>query len=137
LMAYCYAPSGAGVDYAFNNLNQDLCRNLAPFVSAGGDQGAYEVRIPSLLTLQGEVHDDGPDGDQRLTSEWSLVSGPGRVSFTAATSPVTQVLFAVPGTYVFQLTASDGYLTVVDRATITVDPDPSIAGRNLAGRVSA
>src|SRR6185436_3072852 len=78
---YFYAPSGPSVDFAFNNLNQDLCRNLAPLVSAGGDQGAYGVRLPDLLTLQGEVHDDGPDGDARLTSTWTLISGPGPVAF--------------------------------------------------------
>ena len=59
-----------GIDFAFNNLNQDVCRNLPPFVSAGGDQGAYNVRIPSMLALQGEVHDDGarrrPAPDQRV-----------------------------------------------------------------------
>ena len=79
------AVGGAGVDFAFNNLNQDLCRNLAPFVSAGGDQGVYGVRLPSSLTLNGEVHDDGPGGDQRLTSEWTVVSGPGPVTFADAT----------------------------------------------------
>ena len=134
---FFYSPSGAGVDFAFNNLSQDLCRNLAPFVSAGGDQGVYNVRIPSFLTLQGEVHDDGADGDQRLTSEWTKISGPGVVTFTDATSPVTDALFSEPGTYVLQLEASDGYLTVADRATITVDPDPSIVGASLQVALSA
>jgi len=59
------------------------------------------------------------------------------VSFADASSPVTDVLFGLPGTYVLQLAASDGYLTVADRATIAVDPDPSIAGANLAVAVTA
>ncbi len=129
---YFYAPGAAGVDFAFNNLNQNVCRNLPPVVSAGGDQGAYNVRIPSMLALQGEVHDDGPDGDQRLTSLWTTISGPTTVAFEDPTSPVTNALFTEPGTYVLQLEATDGYLTVADRATITVDPDPSIVGANLA-----
>jgi hypothetical protein len=41
------------------------------------------------------------------------------------------VLFSTPGTYVFQLAASDGYLTVADRATITVDPAPNLTGASL------
>ncbi len=134
---YFTSPGAAAVDFAFNNLNQDLCRNLAPFVSAGGNQGFYNARIPTFLTVQGEVHDDGPNGDVRLTSEWTVISGPGPVSFADASSPVTDVLFGLPGTYVLQLAASDGYLTVADRATITVDPDPSIAGANLAVALTA
>jgi RHS repeat-associated protein len=134
---YFYSPSGPGVDFAFNNLDQDLCRNLAPLVSAGGNQGLYNVRIPSFLTLQGEVHDDGPFGDQRLTSEWTKISGPGVVTFADASAPITDALFSEPGMYVLQLAASDGYLTVADRATITVDPDPSIVGASLAVALSA
>ena len=36
-----------------------------------------------------------------------------------------------------QLAASDGYLTVADRATITVDPDPSIVGASLVVALGA
>jgi RHS repeat-associated protein len=129
---YFYSPSGSELAWAYNSINQDLCRNREPFVSAGGDQGFYEVRLPDLLTLHGEVHDDGPAGDTRFTSTWSLVSGPAPVSFTDASSPETEVLFTEPGTYVLQLEATDGFLDVADRATITVDPDPSIVGANLA-----
>ena len=50
---YFYAPAGAGVDYAFANLSQDVCRNRPPFVSAGGDQGLYDVRLPDILTSAG------------------------------------------------------------------------------------
>jgi RHS repeat-associated protein len=128
---YFYAPAAAGIDFAFNNLNQDLCRNRAPFVSAGGAQGHYSVRLPDVVTLEGEIHDDGPDGDTRLSSEWTLISGPGGVTFTDASAPVTDALFIVPGTYVLQLAASDGYLTVVDRATITVDPEPNLTGASV------
>ena len=60
-----------------------------------------------------------------------MLSGPEPVAFTDATSPVTKVLFSTPGTYVFQLAASDGSMTVVDRATITVDPEPSLTDASL------
>ena len=70
-------------------------------------------------------------------SEWTLLNGPASVSIVSPTAPVTDVLFFEPGTYTFQLSASDGYLTVADRATITVDPDPSIVGASLAVALSA
>ena len=38
----------------------------------------------------------------------------------------------VAGTYVFELTASDGELTGRTRSTITVNPEPSLDGANLA-----
>jgi RHS repeat-associated protein len=128
---YFYAPSTGDIDWVYNHLNQDICRNRQPLVKAGGDQGFYSVRLPDLLPLNGEVHEDGAAGDPRFTSEWSVVSGPGEVTFVDATSPVTKALFALPGTYVLQLAATDGYLNVADRATITVDPEPSLAGASL------
>ena len=104
---------------------------MPPLVSAGGNQGLYEVRLPSSLTLQGEVHGNGTRGNLTLTSTWSEVSGPAPVAFTDATSPVTDVVFSAPGTYVLQLEGSDGLLATADRATITVDPAPSLQGASL------
>src|SRR5204862_6200550 len=92
---------------------------------------------PSMLALQGEAHDNGPGGDQRLTSRWSPVSGPAPVAFQDANAPVTNVLFDTPGSYVLQLEATDGYLTGADRATVTVDPDLSLVGASLAVALSA
>jgi RHS repeat-associated protein len=128
---YFYAPTASELAWAYNSINQDVCRNHQPIVSAGGNQGFYEVRLPDLLTLSGEIHDDGPPGDTRLASEWTLVSGPAPVTFTDPTALVTKALFAEPGTYVVQLAATDGFLTVADRATIVVDADPSLVGANL------
>ena len=104
---------------------------------AGGNQGAYQVRLPTVLTLQGEAHGSGPQGDKRLTTAWTLVSGPAPVTFTDATAPVTDALFTTPGTYVLQLEAPTAILTTADRATVTVDPDPSIVGANLAIALTA
>ena len=134
---YFYAPTTAELAWVYGNLEDDACRNSPPLVSAGGDMGLYSVRLPDVLTLQGEVHGSGPQGDKRLTSAWTQVSGPAVVSFTDASSPVTQVLFSEPGTYVFQLAASDGFLTTADRATITVDPDPSLVDATLVVMLEA
>ena len=94
---YFYSPSAAGVDFAFNNLNQDLCRNRAPFVSAGGDQGAVQRPHPEHADAAGRgprrrrrrrpAPDQRVDGGQR--------SGAGRVR-RRRRSPVTDALFPSP-----------------------------------------
>ena len=128
---YFYAPSANELAWIYGNIDQDTCRTLPPIVSAGGSQGLYEVRLPASLALQGEVHGGGPRGDVNLTSTWTEVSGPAPVTFSDASSPVTQVLFTDPGTYILQLAATDGFLTTADRATITVDPAQSLQGANI------
>ena len=60
---YFYAPSAAELGWIYGNIDQDACRTLPPLVSAGGNQGLYEVRLPDSLTLQGEAHGGGPRGD--------------------------------------------------------------------------
>jgi RHS repeat-associated protein len=124
-----YVPTADELGWLYKNLQRDLCRNQAPLAYAGGDQGAYGVRLPESLTLHGEVHDDGPV--ELLTSQWSVVSGPGTVTFTDASSPTTTALFSDPGTYVLKLEASDGVNTGSDTATVTVDSEPSLTGATL------
>ena len=108
---YFYAPSAGELGWTYSNIVQDTCRNVPPLVSAGGDQGLYEVRLPAVLTLQGEAHGSGTRGDLDLTSTWTEVSGPAPVAFADPSSPVTDVVFTEPGTYVLQLEVSDGFMT--------------------------
>ena len=128
---YFYAPSANELAWIYGSIDQNACRTLPPIVTAGGSQGLYEVRLPASLTLQGEVHGGGPRGDVNLTATWTEISGPAPVTFANASSPVTDVLFTDPGTYILQLEASDGFLTTADRATITVDPAQSLQGAHL------
>jgi RHS repeat-associated protein len=128
---YFYAPSAPDLAWVYSAMSGDVCRNQPPLVRAGGNQGAYAVELPNALQLQGEVHDDGPPGNPMLTSEWSVVSGPGTVTFGDATSPVTTALFSDPGTYVLALEATDGLYTMSDKATITVDSEPSLTGASF------
>jgi RHS repeat-associated protein len=100
-------------------------------VSGGGNQGLYSARLPDSLTLQGEVHGSGPQGDVALTVSWREVSGPAPVSFLDPHSPTTSVVFTDPGTYVLQLEATDGQTTTAQLITITVDPAPSLQGASL------
>jgi RHS repeat-associated protein len=134
---YFYAPSSDDLSWIYATVGQDVCRNRPPLVRAGGNQGAYGVQLPHELELQGEVHDDGPPGDPRLVSQWTKVSGPGTVTFGDASSPVTTAFFTEPGTYVLELAASDGFLISADRATITVDDEPSLAGASLTVALDA
>src|SRR4029079_12449561 len=71
------------------------------------------------VTLNGLVADDGQPVNT-LLSTWSVVSGPGPVSFGDATSPVTTATFAAPGVYQIRLSASDTQLTATDEAPMVV-----------------
>jgi RHS repeat-associated protein len=134
---YFYAPTASELGWTYSNIVQDTCRTVPPLVSAGGDQGLYEVRLPNSVTLNGEVHGQGPRGDLGLTATWTQVSGPAPVTFTDASSPVTDAVFTDPGTYILQLEASDGFMITASRATITVDPAQSLQGANLAVAVAS
>jgi ABC-type Fe2+-enterobactin transport system substrate-binding protein len=92
--------------------------NQAPQVNAGPD---LAVTFPAAASLDGTVTDDGlPAGT--VTTTWSKVSGPGTVTFADASAVDTTATFSVTGTYVLQLTASDGVLASSDTATVVVSP---------------
>ncbi len=91
--------------------------NTAPTVNAGADQS---VTLPNAATLAGTAGDDGLPAGSTLTVLWSQVSGPGTTTFTAPTSASTSATFSVAGTYVLQLTASDGTLSTSDTVAVTV-----------------
>ncbi len=80
--------------------------NQAPTVNAGADQ---TITLPSSATLTATVSDDGLPLWLPHT-EWTEVSGPGTVTFSAPTSATTTASFSAAGTYVLRLTASDGAL---------------------------
>lgn len=96
--------------------------NQAPVVSAGEDQ---TITLPSTATLNGSFTDDQLPTSV-VTTTWSVVSGPGPVTFANANSPVTTATFTTAGTYVLRLTASDSQFAVTDDVTITVNPFPCI-----------
>ena len=89
-----------------------------PTVSAGPDQ---TVTLAAGATLDGTVNDDGlPNPPGAVTTLWSVVSGPGTVTFGNANLVDTTASFTAVGTYVLRLTANDGALTPSDDATINV-----------------
>ncbi|HUP76711.1 MAG TPA: hypothetical protein VM282_26990, partial [Acidimicrobiales bacterium] len=91
--------------------------NQAPVVDAGADQF---VVLPDAAVLSGSVTDDGLPAGGTLTQAWSVVSGPGPVTFGDATAASTTATFTTVGVYVLRLTATDTELTASDDVTITV-----------------
>ena len=105
--------------------------NQAPTVSAGPD---LAVNLPSSALLTGTATDDGlPNPPGAMTRSWSMVSGPGTVTFSAPTALSTTASFSASGAYVLRLTVSDGALTASDVVSVTVNPAP-VTGTGLTGR---
>jgi hypothetical protein len=94
--------------------------NQAPVVSAGSDQ---TITLPASANLDGTVTDDGlPNPPGVVTTTWSLVSGPGGVTFGNASLVDTTASFSVDGVYTLRLTADDSALSNSDDVVITVNP---------------
>src|SRR4029077_17178418 len=90
---------------------------------SGGDQ---TITRPNSAQLSGSAADDGLP-NKTLTVLWTVVSGPGSVTFANPQSTSTTAAFSVAGTYVLSLTASDGSLSSSAQCTITV-LDSALAG---------
>lgn len=93
--------------------------NQPPIVSAGQSFG---VTLPTnTATLNGSAADDGlPNGVLNL--QWSEIQGPASVIFASPASASTLATFFAPGSYLLQLSASDGVLTASSQVTIVVFP---------------
>jgi regulation of enolase protein 1 (concanavalin A-like superfamily) len=97
--------------------------NQAPVVNAGPDQ---TVAILSA-TLTGSATDDGlPNPPGTLNYTWSIVDGPGTVSFADASAPNTSASFSQSGVYTLRLTAYDGAASSSDDLVITINQPPVV-----------
>jgi len=79
---------------------------FAPTVDAGVDRA---VVLGGKTYLDGRAEWLQPSLASAVA--WTQVSGPGRVSFAKASSPVTTATFSAPGEYVLKLSARDGSQT--------------------------
>src|SRR5262249_48893150 len=95
-----------------------------PVVDAGPNQS---IALPDRADLSGSVIDDGLPLGSVLNILWTKVSGPGTVTFENAAHAVTAATFSLPGTYVLQLSASDGQYTINASVLIIVNPGPAVA----------
>ncbi len=106
--------------------------NQAPSVDAGADQS---ISLPNTAALSGNATDDGLPSNT-LTTTWSVVSGPGSVTFGDASATSTTATFTSNGTYVLRLSANDGDLSSSDDITITVEPQNSAPTANAGANQS-
>jgi len=108
------------VVYAVPERAQVSPTNQPPDVAAGADQF---ITLSSPAVLTGSVFDDGlPSTPGEMSRQWSVVSGPGPVTFGSSTALSTTVSFSTPGFYLLRLTATDGELSAFDDLAITVAP---------------
>ena len=77
--------------------------------------------LPQTM-LTGTISDDGLPQGSTVSAAWSVVSGPGTVTFSNPTQLGTNATFSAPGTYVLRLSASDSALNGSDDVTVTVLP---------------
>jgi RHS repeat-associated protein len=104
--------------------------NDPPLTYAGPD---IEITRPQPAELFGFAVDDGLPLGAPVAASWSIVSGPGSVTFTPnANDSPSHATFSAPGIYVLRFTASDTQFTDTDEITITVHE-----GTNAAPFVNA
>jgi hypothetical protein len=88
-----------------------------PVVGAGANQ---TIALSSSATLSGTAADPCLPNCS-LTATWSMVSGPGTVTFANPAGLSTTATFSMAGTYVLLLTSSDGILNSTSSITVTVN----------------
>jgi len=97
----------------------DTPPNVAPGVDAGADQTLNDT---TTTMLRASACDDALPSNQRLSTIWSQVSGPGTATFVKPNSPATDVTFSAPGTYRLRMTATDSEHTSSDTLVVNVIP---------------
>jgi len=103
-------------------------QNTPPQAVAGPDQGG--LILGSTVNLNAE-HSIDPDGDE-LTYHWSVTNAPAdaQYSFSSDTSATPSLALNRPGSYLIQLTVSDGQFDDIDTLQITLS-DGDLDGDGL------
>ncbi len=97
-------------------------------VDAGPDQ---LIVLPASATLNGAVYSVSSPPETNWTAQWSVVSGPGTVTFSNPDSPVTTATFSDSGVYQLRLTASGYTTTASDDVVVIANAPPVVwAGPN-------
>ncbi len=96
----------------------DVGPDQPPVGNAGSNQTISS--IPGQANLNGSVVDDGFPVGGHVVSQWTMLSGPGTVTFSNPSAPSTTATFSAPGVYVLALSANDGEFTGTGDVTITV-----------------
>ena len=104
------------------DLSQAVPANMGPVVSSSG---TISGNVNTALAISATATDDAKPAP--LTLAWSLLSGPGSVTFGNSAAAATTATFAQPGTYTLRLTANDGAITTFANAAATITVPPGIA----------
>jgi hypothetical protein len=99
--------------FGATNGNQTLTANAGPDQSITLPANSVTLNGSFVNTLGGTIG-----------LAWSKVSGPGTVSFSAASSATTTATFSAAGTYVLRLTATVLATSISDDVTVTVNSQP-------------
>lgn len=108
--------------------------NQRPAVYAGED---VRVALADGAQLVGGVSDDDAPAPAAISTTWSVVSGPGTVTFSAPTALATDANFSAPGKYTLRLKASDGQLIGQDDVEVAVIDTAQMATIHLEGEGNA
>ncbi len=137
------APSGSWLSTHWNTWNSRFVSrtalptgtsNAPPTVNAGPDRSATRGQA---IALDGTVADDGLPSGSSVSTAWTVTSGPGSVTFGSSASIDTSATFSTAGTYVLQLTASDGALSASDTMTATVTEPSGPVTEQFAGTLGS
>ncbi len=108
-----------GVDCGYADVTVQVKDAASPSVHIAVDP---TVTVPGPLSLVGSLSDDAsPPGSILMT--WSMVTGPGAVTFADGGAAATTATFSRVGTYVLRLAASDSDQTAASDVTLTVNQD--------------
>gem|GEM_PF-2609465 len=109
--------------------NPGASPNTSPIADAGDD---VVTELPNdTVLLIGFANDDGLPSST-LVYDWSVISGPGTVTFDDPTRIDVSATFSVAGTYVLRFTVDDGELISFDELTVTVIPPVDVQSNLVA-----
>jgi len=100
----------------------DVQANHPPDVNAGADQ---MIGPNEPLAINGFIRDDGLPAGSVIFQRWTVLYGPGTVSFDYPDRTNVVVRFSHSGTYVLRLYANDSQFTASDDVTVVVRPSPN------------
>ncbi len=113
------------IDYA--KAPKGVCLNRPPAVRVLGANRHEGIEVLGTVgavgaqeSLFGSVNDEGLPRGSALTASWKQVSGPAQAKFESTNRARTHVVYPAAGSYVLELTGSDGELTATRRVTVNV-----------------
>ena len=119
--------TSSDISFDFALSGKGSAANQPPTVQPFAD---WNATWPGAARLVAKVSDDGlPAEPGRLAMRWNVQSGPGTVTFTNDSLPVTTAHFSQPGRYVLSFSAYDGQTVTNRELVIRVNDDAFAAWR--------